>query len=1118
MKRMNLMRRKGFLLIFIPILLLCGRSLAQTATQRGNVIDQSGAPIRGASVKIKGTTTETATDSNGDFTLPGVSTGNVIVVSYTGYSTQEIPTDQHTTLSVTLVEDDVALDEVVVIGYQTVRRRDLTGSVASVGGKDLATAPVINVAQALQGKMPGVNVISQDGRPNGDVSIRIRGGGSISQSNEPLILIDGIPGNISDIPSDMVENVDVLKDASATAIYGARGANGVVLVTTKRAKEGRSSVTYTGYSKFNRPAGYMEALNPYDYLAFKWAMLDAYEDIDYVTPFTQLFALGENRGNNTAGIDAYKNVAAYNLQKELYNSSFSHNHDLSIAGGNDKTKVLFAASYMDDQGMKLMSYAKRASAFFKIEQKLSNNLKFNLDLRYTDRKSLGSEGTTSGAGSILSSAYRFRPIAVADIKGDLSYLTHSSLGEENTVMYDVTNGVNRTLDNDNSTMDQSLLGTTNLTWNVLNNLTFRTELTLSRSYRTNKNWEGPTIDPNYYIATGTMETIDQLIYAGNADLRKSDSWGLRWTNTLNYDILQNETHRLNVLAGQEVADAGGNNMRIDAMRFPANFTKDNAFAMINQYDSSVSTNLIVSSGVTTPSRILSYFARSNYSLLDRYMFTVTMRADGSSNFSPAHRWGYFPAVAAAWRLSNESFLKNQTWIDDLKLRASYGEVGNDAVDPNQWSQLWEAESDARYQQALGNVIQPAYDLASAQLANRNLKWETTVTRNLGLDFTLWNNRIWGTLEVYKNSTKDLLMLTDIPSITGFNTSYANVGRTSNKGVEFSLSGTVFKNEDWNITAGGNINFNKNRIEELAEGVQSAYGTTFLQSGIPGNDYILQEGKPVGIVMGYQTAGRGYYETSDFQYDAATQMYSLKDGIADLTPAFVAHHKGVVPDGQQAYPGMPKFIDTNGDGVIDTKDYVEIGNMTPKHTGGISLTANYKNFDLAAYFNWSYGNQIYNANKLATLYNGNKGGGLYGNKLDIVNDGYKIYDIDASGNLQRITDPTALDALNQNATLPLTYLHQGYVSDIGIEDGSYLRLNTLTLGYSMEKSLMNKIGLSNLRMYGTLYNVATLTGYSGIDPEVNANPNINNSRYPTPGFDWGTYPRPRQFVIGLSATF
>lgn len=1098
--------KNAFGLLFI--MFFCALSLmGQDRTINGTVKNTKGEPVIGASVMVKGTVIGTATDIDGRYNLSVPASATTLHVTYIGMREMDVSISG-TTIDIIMEEDVSSLDELVVIGYGTQRRRDLTGSVSSVRGDAITTAPVTNVAQALQGKLPGVNVISQDGRPDAEISIRVRGGGSISQSNDPLVLIDGIPGNINDIPGDMIESIDVLKDASSTAIYGARGANGVILVTTKRGKEGKVTISYSGYTKFNTPSAYMETLEPYDYLVYKWGLLDTYFGTTYTTPFQHLFGIGAHTGSNSSGIDAYKNVSPYNLQKEVYKSSFSHNHDLSISGGNEKTKILFALNYLDEDGMKLNSFTKRASASFKLDQKISNTLDFNLDVRYTDRQTMGNESTQSGFGSSLSGAYRFRPIATSDIKGDLSYLLDASLGEENFVMDDMFNPVAVIKDHEDLSIAQSIRGTSGLNWEIIKGLRYRTELTLSREYSQNKNWRGPTPFGN---EESYLDGEGKALFAGNADYRKADGWKMRWSNTLNYDMTLQDIHRISILGGQEVTNSGGSYMRIQGDKFPANFTKENAFAMISQYGA----NLRLSSGATTPGRILSYFGRVNYSLLDKYMLTATFRADGSSTFSPEHRWGYFPAAALAWRVSEESFMKELEWLDDLKLRASYGQVGNDAISSDQWSQLWAAETDILNQYAIGNELIPSYDLASAQMANRNLKWETTITRNIGIDYTLLKNRIWGTIDLYKNSTKDLLMLTDIPSITGFTSSFANIGQTSNKGIEFSISGVLLNKRDWNITAGANINFNKGNIDELSEGLQSAYGTGFFQSGIPNSDYSLQKGKPVGIVMGYKMEGEGYYTPDDFNYNADTGMYTLKEGIADLASSFVSYHGGLVPDGQYAYPGLPKFQDAFEDGVIDERDYVEIGNMNPVHTGGFNLNIKYKNFDLGTYFNWSYGNDIYNANKLATLFSGEKGGGLYGNRMNIVNNSYKLYEMQ-NGVLTRLTTPEQLNAANKNTTLPLTYLKQGYVAEIGVEDGSYLRLNTLTLGYSFADQIISKINMSNLRLYGTIYNVFTFTGYSGLDPEVNADP--DRARYPTPGLDWGTYPRSRQFVIGLNATF
>lgn len=1093
-------------LVVIASCMLWLMSFAQQSVT-GQVKDAQGEPLIGVSVMVKGTTTGTVTDFEGKYTVKSVKSSAQLQFSYIGYLSKMVTVGNQSVIDVVMEEDNAALDEVVVIGYQTIRRRDLTGSVASVSGKNIAAAPVADVTQALQGKLPGVNIVSQDGRPDASVAIRVRGGGSISQSNEPLILIDGVAGSLSDIPADQVETIDVLKDASSTAIYGARGANGVILVTTKGAKEGKVTISYNGYAKFNTPTKYLEALSPYDYLSYVWAVADAYDATGgYRTPLEHLYGLANG------GINQYKNISMYDVQKDVYGNSFSHNHDLSISGGTDKTKVLLSVNYMDEDGLKVNSYKKRANISLKVNQELAKNLNFSLDTRYVDVASMGNESTTSGSGSILSFAYRFRPIALSDIKGDLAAMQEGTIGNfAKQTQWDMYSPYERLNDYEPLSERQSLRATASLSWGIVKGLTYHTDLTLGRSWNQTKYWGGATY--NAYLDENTGEKL----WAGSVDYSQSVGWSTRWTNTLNYVIDIMKGHNLNVLAGHEVSNSGGSGTRIFADHFPANFTKDNAFAMINQYDAANSTATNFSSSWNTPSRILSFFGRLNYNMLDRYLLTVTFRADGSSKFAPSHRWGYFPAAALAWRISEEPFMAGtKGWLDNLKLRVSYGTVGNDGISSDLWAQTWTAETDNRWRYTLNNVRQTAYDLSSTQMANDDLKWETTITRNLGIDFGFLNGRLWGTLDIYWNTTKDLLMNTTLPGITGFTSTFANVGKTSNRGVELSLGGVIYKDKDWNITASANINFNKGKVDELSEGITGQYGTQWIQMNRPSDDYILIEGEPVGLVRGL--VYDGFYTTNDFDY--ANGVYTLKTGVADLTSAIVPEFAGIGaderPSGQIAYPGMAKYKDLDGNGKIDTDDYTVIGDMNPTHTGGFNINANYKGFDLGMYFNWSYGNKIYNVNKLASLY-GYKEGGVLQNKLSFMKDAYKIYDV-LNGELVRYSDPSDLDRLNANAKYPLSYNSMGIVSSLGIENGSYLRLNTLTLGYTFPKQIINKIGMSNLRVYGTIYNLLTITGYEGLDPEVNANANQGGSVYPTTGLDWGTYPRARSYVVGLNVNF
>jgi hypothetical protein len=404
------------------------------------------------------------------------------------------------------------------------------------------------------------------------------------------------------------------------------------------------------------------------------------------------------------------------------------------------------------------------------------------------------------------------------------------------------------------------------------------------------------------------------------------------------------------------------------------------------------------------------------------------------------------------------------------------------------------------------------------MPNPNLKWETTVTRDIGLDFSLLDSRLSGAIDVYKNSTRDLLMLTSLDAAqTGFTATYANVGSTSNKGLEFSLMGDILRKKDLTLSAGFNINFNRGSVDELAPGVNGLYktqwGSTMTQPNT--GDYILQVGEPVGMVRGYTYLG--WYTVDDFTY--SNGVYTLKSGVPDIASGILGTVYGTTahkPAGQSAYPGVIKFKDVNGDGVVDEKDVAVIGNMNPKHTGGFNLNAGYKNLDLALNFNWSYGNKVYNANYLAAFY-GSKEDGLYRNRLNYLFGAYRIYDIQ-NGQLVSITDPVQLNALNAGATTFLPYHENPVVSTLGIQDGSFLRLNTVTLGYSLPKNLIGKASMTRLRIYASIYNALTFTKYPGLDPEVNTNMNQGSAQYPTLGLDWGSYPRARSFTFGLNLEF
>ncbi len=1104
--------------LMLPVILL-GANLeanvlfAQSTSITGKVTDsQTGEALPGVNVVVSNTTTGTATNADGQYTLSVSNAQDTLVFSYIGYITQKVPVNGRTSIDVALVQQAVQGQELVVVGYGTEKKRDLTGSVSTVSGDDIAKVPVANVAQSLAGKLPGVNVTTQDGRPGASVSIRVRGGGSVTQSNQPLLVIDGFPGgSLSDIPAEDIQSISVLKDAAATAIYGARGSHGVIIVTTKNPRKGRLTVTYNGYAKLNTAPKYFHTMGAYDYIAYNWAYAKAIND-NYADAWEQLWGIGRYAAadHNSEGVNHYKGVPAANFEKQVYGNSWSQNHNLNISYGNDNTKYRLSLDYLGDNGMKVNSYYKRAFADFNLDQKILPTLTFNMDTRFAATNQVDNESTVNGVGSILSSAYWFRPVATKDVLGELNSSVNTQLGPYDNILQDEFNPVARIKDYTPLEKDRSIRLNTSLNWDVIKGLAVKSAFSLHGSFNRTSTWSGATY--NDYLDTQGNKT-----YSGDAEIEDFRGWNLVWTNTLHYNVQGLGSHNiLNVLVGQEITNSGSRSTDEFGKKYPASFSSSRAFANMDQYlhDPDIQ-NFGFSSKDDTPDRLLSFFGRANYSLLDRYLFTATFRADGSSRFAPSHRWAYFPAGAIAWRLSEEKFLRNVSWLSNLKLRVSYGETGDDGISASLWEQNWKSGGLTNW--SISEVQQPYYEPASSTIANPNLKWETTVMGDIGLDFGFFSNRLHGSIDYYKNTTKNLLMQTQISAISGFSSTYANVGKTENRGIEVGLGADLIQSRDFNLSASVYVSVYSGKIVSLAEGVNGLYHSYWGSSVTQPNtgDYNLVVGQPVGIVRGW--VYEGWYTVDDFNYKNG--VYTLKPGVPDIAAGITGTVYGTGPHkpaGQTAYPGVMKFKDINHDGVVDENDVTNIGNMNPKSTGGFTFEGNYKNIDFKLHFSYSYGNQVYDVNYLAATY-GSKEDGLFRNRLSMLSSAYKIYDIQ-NGQLTSVTDPAKLKALNKNATMFLPYQENPIASSYGIKDGSFLRLNTFVVGYTLPGKWIHQTGLNRVRLYGTIYNAFVLTNYPGLDPEVSTNLHQNKSIYPTPGLDFGAYPRARSFVLGINVGF
>lgn len=1067
---------RAALLFFIVAVISLGVS-AQNVTVKGTVKDKTGETVIGASVVEKGNTTNgTITDIDGNYSL-NVPSNATLVFSFVGMKSYEIAVKGQTTINVTMEDDSQALEEVVVIGYGSVKRKDLTGSVATVNSDVLAAVPVANATEALQGKMAGVQITTTEGSPDADMTIRVRGGGSITQSNEPLFIVDGFPvESISDIPASDIEDITVLKDASSTAIYGSRGANGVILVTTKSGKEGKINVSYNAYYSWKKVAKKLDVLNARDYTEWQYELANLTNKVeDY-----------EEHFGSYQDIDLYDNVATNDWQDLTFGrTGHTFNHSLNINGGGEKMKYAFSYARMDDKAIMEMSDFVRDNLSLKLNSKLSKRISVDMQARWSKTKVNGAGANeTSGVYNTdkrLRYAIQYTPYPVAGI---------TDAGDDDGTNSSFYNPLTALRDNDQRKTRTQLNMSGAFTWEIIDNLKFKTEFGYDTYKQDTKKYMGAS---TYYV-----QNVPSSSNQGKPAITLINQYRTKYrnTNTLNYDFKKlfdkNSLHHLNALVGQEYIIEKNEELTNTVHGFPSSFTASDCWNLTTQ-----GTPYEITDFYDPDDILLSYFGRVNYDFDSKYIVSATFRADGSSKFAEENRWGFFPSAAVAWRISAEPFMRRTNhWLDDLKLRFSYGTAGNNNIPSGLLTQEYVANATTWIN---GYT---SYWAPSKTMANPDLKWETTITRNLGLDFTILGGKINGTIEAYLNNTKDLLIQYPV-SGTGYDYQYRNMGETRNKGFEVSLNYYAINKKNFSLSVGANISFNKNEVVSLGDlqsidNISTAWASTEIDQ-----DFVIRTGEPIGQIWGYKSAGR--YEVSDFDIAAsqAAGKWVLKEGVVDCS--------GIL--GTSVQPGSMKLMETKAEktGTITTADRQVIGDTNPLAIGGFNLNARIYNFDFSANFNYSIGNDVYNANAIEYTQTSKY---QYRNLISTMQAGSRWTNIDAMGNYLNWNNADELAALNANTTMWSPYTGKYILTDYYVEDASFLRLSTLTLGYTLPQAWLKKIGISNLRFYATAYNVFCLTNYSGFDPEVSTMRKTNL----TPGVDYSAYPKSRQFVIGLNLNF
>lgn len=1053
--------RKIFFVFLLPLAIVPVFAQSVNVTVKGQVTELDGTPIEAVALYEEGNISNGGiTDSKGNYSIT-VPKGAFVVFTSLGYLDVRKKINGNQTINVVMPEDSEMLEgaSVVSVGYGTVSKRDLTGSVAKVDMESVMKSPVVSFDTAIAGRVAGVVVSSSDGEVGSTATITIRGSNSLTQSNEPLYVIDGFPSESSNAttlnPAD-IESIDILKDASATAIYGARGANGVIVITTKTGSEGVPVVNFTASATMGNVTRLYKLLDAYEFVRLQ-------DDIYTVRGTTHSYTNGYDDMGELIGhfysVEDYRNAATVDWQDKVYRTALTQNYNISVSGGNAKSGTRYNVNLaaLNQQGIILNSDFQRYSGKVSFIQKIGKRGELDVKVNYASSDKSGIS-PTDGSSYFFYSVWGYRPTTPLRFGRTSEDIVDASIDFEDGKVLDSRYNPMKSLQNEYRKRFESNFSVNGaFSFDIIDGLKLRISGAFLDYSMRNEEFNGSnTTTGNPYSATGRGVNGGRYYY-----IRKN------WLNenTISYTKSFGEKHRFNAIAGITFQ---GDNYSYNGT---CAYQMTNESLGLNGLHTGIYQTVIPWERNWT---LMSYLGRINYSYDFRYYLTASFRADGSSKFPEANRMGYFPSASVAWNFNRESWLKNVKWLANGKIRASWGYTGNNrTTTPYDYYAIMSTTpgSTATFDYVSGGKIVPGY--YQSNMENPNLKWETTEQYDIGLDLGFLNNRIKFTADVYLKNTRDLLLNASLPASSGYTQAMLNIGSLRNKGLEFTVDLVPFQKRhfEWDFSA--NIAFNKNEVLELSGDQDVLLSVVNFDSMFSSQyGYITQVGKPAGLMYGYLYEGT--YKPGDF--DGA----GLKKGVPYVD----------IVGKEATLPGYPKYKDINGDGIISDDDRTVIGCGQPMATGGFTNSFRIYDFDLNVFFQWSYGNNIINANRLV-FENPSR---VNLNQFVSVVDRYSAYNT--------TSDITIADAEGTN-----------YYSSRAIEDGSYLRLKTLSLGYNIPAKVLAKVRMKEVRIYVSGENLWTLTNYSGNDPEVSTRQSVL-----TPGFDWSPYPRTRNLTAGLSIKF